>query len=230
VEWNYVAAAGPEQRMYPWGNFDPAENHDLAVYQCNVGTTSSMTIARVSRTLLGGFSRPSAAAPGSMDMAGEMSEWTLDWDAQYAEPCLDCAAVGADVKPGTKVDRGGGFFDPTPALLHTAAPTFAQPSGRVPGCRAPLCEGAVTCASACAPFFWLGGGMCGRLFGQGHPRGGLLLRHVHRWLAPSRFAAPRGSPHRQLEVLSQREIRHRLGLTAFPASLALESNGRSDAS
>jgi formylglycine-generating enzyme required for sulfatase activity len=133
AEWNYAAAAGSAQRTYPWGNLEPADSSDLAVYHCNVGTTPTMTsCSGIQNVGPVGFASAGRGAWGHWDMAGEMSEWTLDWDAPYADPCVDCATVGADAKTGTRVDRGGGFFDPTPALLHAAARHSRNPLAGYP--------------------------------------------------------------------------------------------------
>src|SRR5262249_30126111 len=119
AEWNYAAAGGSEQRRYPWGNVDPGANADRAIYDCYYGSsppqnrcTGHQNIAPVGLTSAG------RSVWGQWDLAGNMFEWTLDWNADYVDPCVDCAAV---IGSGTPVVRGGGFFDQTSSSLRASA-------------------------------------------------------------------------------------------------------------
>jgi formylglycine-generating enzyme required for sulfatase activity len=105
AEWNFAAAGGDEQRVYPW-SAPPAstaiDNGD-AVY-CGGGCA----LARVGSRSPAGDGRW-----GQADLAGSVWEWNLDWMQDYAAPCVDCAVVGA----GTyRVARGGGFKSMPPEL------------------------------------------------------------------------------------------------------------------
>jgi sulfatase modifying factor 1 len=129
AEWNYAAAGGAAQRLYPWGSMDPGTSSEYADYGAlypqptGLAVTTAANIAAV-----GSF--PMGAGPfGQQDLAGNVSEWTLDfYDATYPTPCNDCTAVS----PGTqRVFRGGGF-DRGLQYLYTSSRVPADPGGRFP--------------------------------------------------------------------------------------------------
>jgi formylglycine-generating enzyme required for sulfatase activity len=104
AEWNYAAAGGTEQRVYPWGASAPGADALLAVYGCYYGggCTSVQAIAPVGSVVAGD------GKWGQSDLAGNMWEWTLDWyQSMYPDPCTDCFAstAGAD-----RVVRSGDFY------------------------------------------------------------------------------------------------------------------------
>ncbi|MBV9949715.1 MAG: SUMF1/EgtB/PvdO family nonheme iron enzyme [Myxococcales bacterium] len=106
AEWNYAAAGGDEQRIYPWGAADPGPSASLAIYNCYYqGDADTCTgVANIA---------PVGSAPhgdgkyAQADLAGNVSEWTFDsYSSPYPTPCDDCAAV----TPGSfRVFRGGDF-------------------------------------------------------------------------------------------------------------------------
>jgi len=99
AEWEYAAAGGSENRLYPWGSEDPDKNTSLANFR---SSDFASEIAVGSHPL--GVGRW-----GQMDLAGGMAEWALDWHAGYStEPCVNCANLDA---ASTRVLRGGDWFD-----------------------------------------------------------------------------------------------------------------------
>ncbi|HEX3758150.1 MAG TPA: formylglycine-generating enzyme family protein [Kofleriaceae bacterium] len=115
AEWNYAAAGGAEQRVYPWStptNPDPGMiDPSFAVYASganpvDVGTTSPK----------------GDGLWGHSDLGGNVWEWTLDAvpdskpndDPMYQLPCPDCA----NLIPGStnRLQRGGGFSSPASDL------------------------------------------------------------------------------------------------------------------
>jgi formylglycine-generating enzyme required for sulfatase activity len=96
AEWEYAAAGGSENRLYPWGSEPPDETR--ASYLClpfvSVGSKSA-----------------GAGRWGHLDLAGSMWEWTFDWydENWYSDP----AATGTNVCNLTptrlRTNRGGGW-------------------------------------------------------------------------------------------------------------------------
>lgn len=155
AEWNYAAAGGSEQRVYPWSN--PPESavigHDHAVY----GEAAPHPVG--SRSPLGD------ARWGHADMAGNVWNWTLDAStaadrlipnlgadacstAGYPVPCVDCA----EVSEGPRLVRGGGFGIAAGAL-RTSIRRASPPSARhhVFGFRCARARGERHAARAGAP-------------------------------------------------------------------------------
>ncbi len=104
-ESEYAAAGGSQQLEYPWGSTDPGNANQYAIYDCHYPNGSGVcagvaNIAPVGTATLGsGFW-------GQLDLAGELWEWNLDYNATYVDPCVDCA----DLTPALlKALRGSNF-------------------------------------------------------------------------------------------------------------------------
>lgn len=132
AEWEYAAAAGSQEREYPWGSADPGTASQYAIYDCNYGPaacagTNAANIAPVGTTTLG------AGFWGQLDLAGEFFEWNLDWRAAaFGDPCTNCAntTMGASTD---RWDTGGDFGHPAGSLSpeppHSAVPTVRSTIG-----------------------------------------------------------------------------------------------------
>jgi sulfatase modifying factor 1 len=107
AEWNYAAAAGGEQRKYPWG---PAIDPAHAVYDCS-GSGGPSPDCLFSDILPVGSRSPAGDGEwGTADLAGSAWEWVLDWYVSpYEAPCLDCMS---SVLGSERVVRGGSWYDP----------------------------------------------------------------------------------------------------------------------
>jgi len=114
AEWEYAAAAGNQQRVYPWGSTDPGTANHYAIYGNGYYTGYSTYIAPV------GYASMGAGYWGQLDLAGELWEWNLDWYNTYVNPCTDCAYLPT-TPASFRVVRGGSFIDLASRLL---------PSGR----------------------------------------------------------------------------------------------------
>jgi sulfatase modifying factor 1 len=106
AEWEYAAAAGSQQREYPWGTATPGTANQYAVYGCyypsRSGTcTGVVNIAPVGTAVLG------AGLWGQMDLVGDVSDWCLDAYATYLNPCVDCANLSVTLPD--RVRRGSDF-------------------------------------------------------------------------------------------------------------------------
>jgi formylglycine-generating enzyme required for sulfatase activity len=107
AEWEYAAAGGSQQREYPWGTTTPGTGNQYAIYE-EYYTGNPTFIAPVGTASLG------AGYWSQLDLVGDLSEWTLDWDASYVA-CTDCANT-APALP-VRVVRGGSFDNDATALV-----------------------------------------------------------------------------------------------------------------
>jgi formylglycine-generating enzyme required for sulfatase activity len=58
---------------------------------------------------------------GQSELVGNVNEWTLDWDAAYVSPCMDCASLSTASK---RVMRGASMFDDATALRASRRSSF----------------------------------------------------------------------------------------------------------
>jgi formylglycine-generating enzyme required for sulfatase activity len=124
AEWNYAAAGGAEQRVYPWSS--PATSTDIACTQANYANqpTCGTTLWN------GGTTSPAGDGKwGQADLAGNVREWVLDSYAAYMDPCNDCVLMMAN---SLLVTRGGSFADPAMFVLSSYRPDDS-PGFRDPG-------------------------------------------------------------------------------------------------
>jgi formylglycine-generating enzyme required for sulfatase activity len=124
AEWNYAAAGGAQQRVFPWGDSIDAQH---AAYDClgdGVASCSSADILPVGmRSPLGD------GRWGHADLAGNMSEWVLDkFLDPYPMPCSNCAALG---QGSGRVRRGGAWDDRNPSRLRVSARQSDNPLQRM---------------------------------------------------------------------------------------------------
>jgi sulfatase modifying factor 1 len=112
LEWEYAAAGGDENRIYPWGDSPPT--HGLATYGCVAHLPDSPCLVPPVGSLPDGRARW-----GQMDMAGSMEEWTFDvystWERDL--PCNDCAEVEEKYENNPRGLRGGALNSPPEDLI-----------------------------------------------------------------------------------------------------------------
>ena len=89
-EFEFATAAGGQQRVFPWGNDDPGTSPDYAIFECNYppGSTTCTGVTNIAPV---GTAQLGAGFYGQLDLAGELNEWMLDYNASYTVPCVDCA-------------------------------------------------------------------------------------------------------------------------------------------
>jgi formylglycine-generating enzyme required for sulfatase activity len=104
AEWEYAAAGGSDNRLYPWGSADPSLAANAAL--ANDAYSENSPLYSVG-------SHPSGDGKwGHRDLAGGVWEWNLDsydagWYAGAGATCADCA----NLAPGpTRVLRGGSWW------------------------------------------------------------------------------------------------------------------------
>lgn len=113
-EWEFAAAGGSENRVYPWGNTPLTATQ--AVYNCPAGCTNGfINIGTVG-------SKPAGAGRfGNRDLVGNVKEWVFDYYAIYSTNlCSNCATTVANNSYPYRVIRGGGWRDTTAKTLRSA--------------------------------------------------------------------------------------------------------------
>lgn len=115
AEWNYAAAGGSEQRVYPWSS--PATDQTLDSFHASYGSALSPV-----------GSKPAGDGRwGQADLAGNVAEWTADWFAEpYTNPCLDCT----NTTPTTARSHRGGGIGAAATSLPVSARRAAAPGYR----------------------------------------------------------------------------------------------------
>jgi formylglycine-generating enzyme required for sulfatase activity len=122
AEWNYAAAGGNEQRVYPWSSppNSTTVNDTYAVY-CGGSCESTQDVGSKSPTGNGKY--------GQADLAGNVWEWAADWErSPYSETsCTNCAYCTASTY---RVRRGGGCGYEGLEHLLAGSRLHELPSGR----------------------------------------------------------------------------------------------------
>lgn len=128
AEWEYAAAGGSDNRLYPWGSTAPdctlaAFYNGAFCYNPGAGGTAPV-----------GTYSSSNARWGHRDLAGNVQEWVFDWyDATWysggGATCTNCASTAPS---GTRVMRGGAFSY-NPQDLRAASRGSLDPTARASG-------------------------------------------------------------------------------------------------
>jgi len=126
AEWNYAAAGGNEQRMYPWGAAAP----DASRASFQEGTScigDGMPSCALTDLITVGSKPAGNGRWGHSDLGGNVFEWTFDWFASpYANPCTNCV----NLMPTTNRTGRGGSFNFPAARLATGARSLLAPGNR----------------------------------------------------------------------------------------------------
>jgi formylglycine-generating enzyme required for sulfatase activity len=114
AEWNFAAAGGDEQRVYPWSNPPHSEDIDpsYAVYYQSEDPNAMPRPEDV-----GSKSPKGDARWGQADMSGNVWEWNQDWYTELPAFCINCAALnGQQIR--TMV--GGSYYGDGENLLSSS--------------------------------------------------------------------------------------------------------------
>lgn len=119
AEWEYAAAGGSENRLFPWGQTFP----DATYANYSAGANDSHV--DVGSTPLG------KARFGQHDMAGSMWEWVFDtysslWYGGGGSTCDNCA----NLTGAYRVNRGGGYTSNVPAI-RPATRSYDDPKSNI---------------------------------------------------------------------------------------------------
>jgi len=113
AEWNFAAAGGEEQRAYPWKapSVGAAVTPEYAVY------SSTQPMAVGSKALGNG-------RWGQADLAGNVAEWTLDYNQDYPDVCSDCL----NITPAAERTERGGYYALSEDYLFVSARGYSEPT------------------------------------------------------------------------------------------------------
>jgi len=116
AEWNYAAAGGAEQRVYPWSSPPDSATID-ASYAVYWSSNPFPPTAPVGSTSPKGDGKW-----GQADLAGNLWEWTQDFVDAYANPCADCATlVAPSTQPNPARSSRGGSITFAKDMLKTSS-------------------------------------------------------------------------------------------------------------
>lgn len=111
TEWMYASGGGTDQRAFPWSNppgdltLDPTRSSYFDGTNCNGDGLAGCAVT----DLIVVGTRPAGNSRwGQSDLAGNVSEWTLDYTGPYASTCNDCANLAVS---NTRQLRGGSYTD-----------------------------------------------------------------------------------------------------------------------
>ncbi len=108
AEWEYAAAGGSQQRLFPWGPMALGTNDEYAIYGCYYPSGADGTCSGVENLAPVGSAPSGAGRWGQLDLAGNMFEWNLDgYVPTYVDPCIDCGYLPASTSGRTY--RDGSF-------------------------------------------------------------------------------------------------------------------------
>ena len=117
AEWEFAAAGGEENRLYPWGADTPTAS--LASFDCTFESDTACTLSDIAAV---NQLKAGAGRWGHLNLGGNVYEWTLDaYSAtSYADapPNQDDPAELVDT--GWRVARGGSFAH-TSTFLRSAS-------------------------------------------------------------------------------------------------------------
>jgi formylglycine-generating enzyme len=123
AEWELAAAAGTENRLFPWGATIPNNAADCGPNLVNGWNCGAKVMLPVGSFPLG------ASKYGPLDMSGNALEWTFDQHIPYdlsGAACNECIVSAAAFE--AHVVRGGAIYSSHPSYFRAAARNYWNPS------------------------------------------------------------------------------------------------------
>lgn len=146
AEWNYAAAGGADQRVYPWS--DPPTSVAIDIEKASYSVDQQATFCGgdylngcVTTDLIRPGSRPDGKGRwGHADLSGNVYEWVRDRVGTYPEECVNCVVLSGQER---YMARGGCFINIPPFVQTThrldfPAQSEAQHSGIGIRCARPI--------------------------------------------------------------------------------------------
>jgi formylglycine-generating enzyme len=121
AQWEYAAAGGVQNLLYPWGSAAPDVSH--ANFQ-ESAPQGKPFLAVGSKLATGG-----AGYFGHADLAGSMWEWVHDWYGGSTYGSASCNNCVSTVRSSSRVIRGGGW-DSTTVYLRATERTYRTVADR----------------------------------------------------------------------------------------------------
>jgi sulfatase modifying factor 1 len=135
AEWDYAALGGTDQRVYPWSlpptstfiDSTRASYSDAAPGAVSNCVGDGMPGCALTDLINVGSKPPGNGRWGQADLAGNVSEWVLDWNPLAPpNPCTNCAYL----TPGNQREFCGGAFQTIPSNLYQWDCLGATPATR----------------------------------------------------------------------------------------------------
>jgi formylglycine-generating enzyme required for sulfatase activity len=122
AEWNYAAAGGMEQRVYPWSS--PPTNTLIDITYAAYAAPGHPALLYS----VGSTSPKGDGKWGHADLAGSLTEWVQDTYGTYLTPCTNCAPLTIAGSFPQKIYRGGDYAEDASHALTSYRPSITLTS------------------------------------------------------------------------------------------------------
>ncbi len=120
AEWNFAAAGGDEQRLFPWSK--PPADSTIDCSYANYADYDAATQCNSNVLIPGSFPKGDGRWSHA-DLLGNVVEWTLDSYLDYVNPCVN----GVNLLPATYTSLRGGCFYGIPGSPYVSGRILDMP-------------------------------------------------------------------------------------------------------